>query len=266
MPLVVVPVALVVGLALGALGGGGSILTVPALVYLLGLGPREATTGSLVIVGLTSVIAAAPHHRAGRVALGQGLVFGVLGAAGALAGARASGLVAPDVLLLGFAVLMLVVATVMVVRLRSGSRASGDPAAEPVLRWRPWRCDCRRLALLLVTATGVGLLTGFFGVGGGFVIVPALLLALRLPMPVAVGTSLVVIAVNSATSLAFRLGDGTSLDLAVVLPFTGLAVLGSLAGGRLAGRADPRRLTIAFVVLLVAVAGYSLVRSVLALT
>ena len=114
---------------------------------------------------------------------------------------------------------------------------------------------------IIAAATGVGLLTGFFGVGGGFVIVPALVLAMGIDMPAAVGTSLLVIAINSATALAARLGGHTSLDWPLLGVFTAAALAGALAGNRLASRVDPARLSTAFTVLLVAVAAYSLARS-----
>ncbi len=111
-----VPLGLVIGLALGALGGGGSILTVPALVYVLGQDPRAATTSSLLIVGVTSLIALVPHARGGRVRFGQGLLFGALGTAGSVLGSALSSRVAPEVLLTAFAGLMLVVAALMLRR------------------------------------------------------------------------------------------------------------------------------------------------------
>jgi uncharacterized membrane protein YfcA len=114
----------------------------------------------------------------------------------------------------------------------------------------------------VAAASVVGLLTGFFGVGGGFVIVPALVLALGFPMPVAVGTSLLVIAINSAVALLTRLGGGVHLDWGLLAAFTAAAIAGSFAGSRIASRVDPRRLTLAFVVLLVAVAAYTAARSV----
>lgn len=266
MPLLVLPVGLVIGLSLGALGGGGSILTVPALVYLLGQDPRQATTGSLVIVGLTSLVALVPHARRGRVRAGQGLAFGALGTAGSFAGSALAAHVAPAVLLTGFAALMLLVATLMIRRSRA---AAASPAApdlgradlEPMLTLRPLSCACPRVVRLLVTATVVGLLTGFFGVGGGFVLVPALVLALSFDMPTAVGTSLLVIAVNSATALLARASSGTSPSWAVVVAVTTVAVVGSLVGGRLASRVPPRLLTRAFSVLLVGVALYTAARS-----
>jgi uncharacterized membrane protein YfcA len=134
-----------------------------------------------------------------------------------------------------------------------------------MLRLRPLACACPRVAKVVVTATAVGLLTGFFGVGGGFALVPALVLALAFPMPVAVGTSLLVIAVNSATALGARATSSTSLDWGVIAAFTAAAVAGSLVGGRVAARVAPRHLTRAFAVLLVVVAAYTAVRNVPAL-
>ena len=277
MSLLAILLGALIGLSLGALGGGGSILTVPALVYALGQSPRTATTSSLLIVGITALIAVVPHARAGRVRLGQGLVFGALGTAGSFAGSALSSRVPPQVLLTAFAALMLVVATLMLRRSR-GSKSSdptntGDPTGAltptgaPMFTLRPFTCTCPRVAKVVATATAVGLMTGFFGVGGGFVLVPALVLALSFPMPVAVGTSLLVIAVNSATALTARVSSGsTHLDWPLITTFTGAAVIGSLLGGQIAGRAHPRHLTRAFAVLLIAVAAYTAARSIPALS
>jgi len=268
VPLLVLPVGLLIGLSLGALGGGGSILTVPALVYLLGQDPHQATTGSLVIVGTTSLIALVPHARRGHVRFGQGLAFGALGTAGSLAGSTLATHVRPAVLLSAFAALMLVVAALMLRRSQRGPDAPGSLATgptEPMLTLRPLGCACPRVAKVVVTATAVGLLTGFFGVGGGFALVPALVLALVFPMPVAVGTSLLVIAVNSATALAARATSGPSLDWGVIAAFTAAAVAGSLLGGRVSAQMAPRLLTRAFAVLLVAVAVYTAALNVPAL-
>lgn len=266
-----IPLGLLVGLSLGALGGGGSILTVPALVYLLGQSPTTATTSSLLIVGTTTLIGMLPHLRAGRVRLGQGVVFGLLGVVGTSFGSFLAGGVPPKVLLLAFAALMLVVAGLMTHRRRAEARGTnrdgdaGGARSAPIIALAPFRCDCRRLLLLLVTATGVGLLTGFFGVGGGFAVVPALVLVLRLPMPVAVGTSLVVITVNSATALVSRLGQGLSLNWQLIAVFAAAAVAGSLLGSRIASRVSPTRLNLWFTLLLVAVAIYTAVSSILQL-
>ncbi len=255
-----------IGVLLGALGGGGSILTVPVLVYGLGQGTGAATTASLVIVGTTSVVAAVGHHRGGRVRWGPGLVFGLLGSVTALLGTQAAGHVAPAVLLLGFAALMLLAAAGMVRRDRS-TQARGDaPEADAPGTGRGTRVAtgtrtaAGRRGLVVSAALGVGLLTGFFGVGGGFVIVPALVLALGLPMPVAAATSLVVIALNSGAGLLARWGH---LDVPwhVVLPFTAAAVLTSLLGSQVAHHVPARLLTRGFTTLLVLVAAYVAARA-----
>lgn len=253
MPLLLLPVGLLIGLSLGALGGGGSILTVPALVYLFGQDAGHATTSSLLIVGATSLIALVPHARRGNVRFGQGVTFGVLGAAGSFAGSLASARVDPAVLLAAFAILMLVVAAVMV--RRSARRDAPDASAkpQPLVTLRPFRLDVPRVSQVVLAATVVGLLTGFFGVGGGFALVPALVLALSYPMRVAVGTSLLVITLNSATAVVTRLAD-THVDWPVVLAFTAAAVVGSLLGGRLSGRVRPQVLVRAFALLLIGVA------------
>jgi uncharacterized protein len=287
---IAIPAGLLIGLSLGALGGGGSILTVPALVYLLHQSPRAATTGSLLIVGLTALAGMAVHYRAG----------GVLGVAGSYAGTRLATGIKPDLLLALFAGLMLAAAAAMLRRPRPaavdrtpaeqvppappaippGDVAAADRGGRPValtldrpaLAARPqagpggWQRlrgpDAARGLKIVVAAMGVGLLTGFFGVGGGFVIVPALVLALGFAMPAAVGTSLLVIAINSAAALAARLGGQVHLDWPLLGVFMLAALAGALAGNRIASRVDAARLTAAFTTLLVAVAIYTLCRSV----
>jgi len=269
MLMVAIPVGLLIGLSLGALGGGGSILTVPALVYLLGMDTRAATTGSLIIVGVTAVFGMLAHRRDGHVRVLQGVVFGALGAAGAVVGTRLSLAVPPDVLLAGFAVLMLAVAALMLTRRRVPAGAGvgvgqGDrvPLDVPIITFSPrFVCACPRAAKVLIAAVAVGLMTGFFGVGGGFLVVPALVLALDFTMPVAVGTSLLVIAMNSATSLVARAGTGLDIDWTIIGVFTAAAVIGSLLGARIATRARPETLRIAFAVLITAVGLYTAARS-----
>ena len=254
---VAIPAGLVIGLSLGALGGGGSILTVPALVYLLHQQPHTATTGSLLIVGITALAGMIAHRRAGRVRVAQGVAFGILGVAGSYAGTWLSAGVRPGLLLTLFAVLMLTAAGAMLHRRRD---ADGRAAPAP----RPRRAASRVVpggVRIVAAATAVGLLTGFFGVGGGFVIVPALVLALGFDMPAAVGTSLLVITINSAASLAARFGGHVHLDWPLLAVFTAAALAGTVAGNRVASRVDASRLTTAFAVLLAAVALYSLGRS-----
>jgi uncharacterized protein len=260
-----IPIGLLIGLSLGALGGGGSILTVPALVYLLGQDTHAATTGSLLIVGITALAGMAAHHRAGRVRVAQGLVFGVLGIAGSYVGSRLSATVSPAALLAAFSLLMLVVAAVMFSRSRrhKGVTRATEVDEGPIITLRPsFVCACPRAAKVLLTATAVGLLTGFFGVGGGFAVVPALVLVLGFSMPVAVGTSLLVISINSVSALIARMGHGLTLDWALIGAFTIAAIIGSLLGGRVTSRVHPRLLSRAFALLLVAVALYTAARSI----
>jgi uncharacterized membrane protein YfcA len=260
---------ILVGVSLGALGGGGAIITVPVLVFALGQTAHQATTGSLVIVGVTAAVAAVGHARHQRVKWAQGAVFGALGTAGTAGGSRLSAGIEASVLLLGFAALLLLVAVLM--WRRSRRTPSGEPDEhlyrhDDIVTWTPhFHCDCPRALRVVVTATGVGLLTGFFGVGGGFAIVPALVMVLGFSMPVAVGTSLLVIAVNSATALVARLGGGVDIDWALISVFTGAALAGSQLGSRVMSRVPGAVLQQAFSVLLLVVASYTGVRSLLSL-
>jgi uncharacterized membrane protein YfcA len=279
------PIGLVVGLLLGTLGGGGAILAVPALVYLLGQSPSTATFASLVIVVIGASAGLLAHWRAGRVRVGAGVGFAAAGLVGSFLGSRVSLAVNPNVLLLGFAALMLVIAAVMVWRQRTMA-APAPPAAVAVAAGRvgtaaaPVERDTgttrpeagadagqrgtsvRRGLVFAGTASGIGFLTGLFGVGGGIIVVPTLVLALGFTMPVAVGTSLVVIILNSLAAIVARLGSGgVTLDWLLIAVFAGSAVVGALAGNRIAERIDTRRLTRAFVGLIVVVAVYITIRS-----
>ncbi|NLW98216.1 MAG: sulfite exporter TauE/SafE family protein [Actinomycetales bacterium] len=257
MILLAILAGVVIGLALGALGGGGSILTVPVLVYLVGLDAYPATSASLIIVGTTSLFALIPHARRGHVRVTQGVVFGVVGIAGSLLGGRAAARIPEPLLLGGFALLMLMVAVIM---LRHDGRedavtdSEGDdaarvmPASVPMVSVRPLRVRWPRLLKLVAAATAVGFLTGFFGVGGGFALVPALVLVLGFSMPVAVGTSLLVIVLNSATALSTRLTTSLELDWPLIAGFTLVAVLASLVAGQLSARLPQRVLTRTFAI------------------
>lgn len=248
------PLGLIVGLALGALGGGGAILMVPILVYLVGQSPQAATAGSLVIVGLSSVAGMLTHHRAGRVKYAEGIIFGLLGIGGSLVGSHLSVRVPGHVLMTLFAALMLVVAVLMIRKVRRAAKGIVDPEPESVIDFHPFRISASTAVKLVLAATGVGLLTGFFGVGGGFAVVPALVLVMGFRMQTAVATSLLVIVINSATAFLGRLGSGLELDWAVILPFAVMAAIGSVVGGKLSQRIPQRKLTIAFIVMLVVVA------------
>ncbi|MEU6075105.1 sulfite exporter TauE/SafE family protein [Micromonospora sp. NPDC047074] len=212
--------AVLIGISLGLLGGGGSILAVPLLVYVADLPPREAIATSLLVVGVTSVVGALPHARAGRIRWRTGLVFGVAGMAGAYAGGRLAAHVPTAVLLGGFGLMMLATATAMI-------RGRRDGAGGPARRELP-------VPRVVLDGVVVGLVTGLVGAGGGFLVVPALALLGGLPMPVAVGTSLVVIAMKSFAGLAGYLST-VGVDWGLAAAVTGAAVLGGLVGARLTG-------------------------------
>jgi uncharacterized protein len=234
----------VVGLALGALGGGGSMLTVPALIYLLGFSPAKATTGSLLIVAATALTGLLAHARAGRVRWRSGLLF----AAAGLPTAAGAGLLSahlPGALLTGaFAVLAAFAAYRML-----------TPRNQPA----PARHASTSRAVAAGAALGAA--TGLLGVGGGFLVVPALISVLAFPMAEAVGTSLLVITANSAAALIPRLGAVHDLNLAVLAPFTAAAILGAWDGKRLADRLSGRTLQRAFAIALLAVAALMLFSS-----
>lgn len=256
--LLAIPLGALIGVALGALGGGGSILTVPALVYALGESPRLATTASLVIVGLTALTGTLGHGRAGRVRWVPGVVFGAVGIVGSLLGSTLNRLVAADLLLLGFAALMVLAAGAMFHRQHVTERADRHSGERD---HTATRSPVARALVIAGVGTVVGFMTGFFGVGGGFVVVPGLVLALGFGMPEAVGTSLLVIAINSAVALAAR-GGIAAIDWGVVVPFTAAAMAGSLGGNWVAGRVPASILVRSFVVLLVLLAVYVAVRSI----
>jgi uncharacterized protein len=218
----VAALALLVGLALGTLGGGGSILAVPLLVYVAGLDSREAIATSLLVVGVTSAAALVSHARGGRVRWRTALVFGGAGVAGAYGGGRLAALVPETWLLVAFAVVMVATAVAMIRGRKEPHAAAGASPRARVVR-------------LLVLGAAVGVVSGLVGAGGGFLVVPALTLLGGLEMPAAVGTSLLVLTMNAAAGFAGHLGDVT-LDWGLAVAVTAAAVLGSLVGGRLAGR------------------------------
>lgn len=248
------PLGLLVGLSLGALGAGGSILAIPALIYVAGQDPRDATATSLLLVGVAAAVGLQPHLRAGRVRLGVGLAVGVAGVGGSLLGSAVNRRLDPDLLLLGFAALLGVAAWRMVTACPTCT-AVGEQRA--LFRSDPTAAGARTspgvVLAVLALGTGIGFITGLFGVGGGFVVVPALTLVLKLSMPQAIGTSLVVIVVNSAVALGARVAT-TDIDWAVTVPFVVAAVAGVLVGGRIADRIDAQRSLRWFAALLVTLA------------
>ena len=219
-----VGLALLVGVALGLLGGGGSILTVPLLAYVAGMDAKQAIATSLLVVGTTSAVAAISHARAGRVQWRTGLIFGAAGMAGAYGGGLLAHYIPGSVLLIGFAVMMIATAVAML----RGRNEVGP--ADPH----------HRIPVPKVVVEGliVGLVTGLVGAGGGFLVVPALALLGGLPMPIAVGTSLVVIAMKSFAGFAGYLSS-VSIDWRIAGMVTAAAVVGALVGARLTALVNP---------------------------
>ena len=231
--------AILIGLALGTLGGGGSILTVPVLVYALGYDPKLSIAMSLPIVGTAALVGVVSHWRAGNVRLQTAAIFGSVAMVGSYTGARASQLLTGRVQLLILGVVM-VAASVSMLRSAAGSTLHEDATApaHPVL--------------MLSVGFGVGMLTGVIGIGGGFLIVPALVILGKVPMKSAVGTSLLVIAMNSLSGYLGHHGEG-DVPWDFVVRFTAVAIIGIVAGTALVKHISTRQLKRAFALLLIVI-------------
>lgn len=241
--------SLVAGLSLGLLGGGGSILTVPILVYVLGVAPRSAIATSLVVVGVTSVTSLLSHARAGRLEWRVGLLFGAAGLPGAALGGHLGTFVPPALLLLAFAGMVLATAIAMLRQRKAVAAAPQGPMG-------------RRVAIVLRNGFGVGLLTGLVGAGGGFMVVPALALFGGLPMPRAVATSLLVIALNSASGFFSATLAGAPVDWALAGGMSVAAILGSLLGALLGRELSAEGLRQGFGIFIMALGMFILAREV----
>ena len=258
--IVALAVGLGVGVVVGALGAGGGILSVPVLVYLLGQEPHAASAGSLVIVGLTALVSLIPRSREGHVRWRDGLVFGVLSSVGTVLGSRLSVLVDPRTLMLLFSVLLVAVGVMMLRKAFRRADGSGAAGAEGASSGRRGR---RGLPLLIACATATGFLTGFFGVGGGFAVVPMLVLALGFTMREASSTSLLVMIIASVVGLVSRIGTSISVDWMVVVVFALASMCGGLIGAPASRRVRESTLTLLFGVLLLLVAVGTLVSTLL---
>lgn len=236
--------AALIGVTLGLLGGGGSVLTVPVLVYVLGVAAKPAIAMSLPVVGITSLISAVMHWRLGNVRIPTALTFGVLAMVGAFAGAKLAVFLSGAAQLALLSVVMLAAAASML----RGSRPEADASAPA------------RLTLLVPVALGVGVLTGLVGIGGGFLVVPALVLLARVPIRQAVGTSLLVIAMNSASGFVGYLGS-VNVDWNFLAGFTGTAVVGALVGTALVSRVPQLALKRGFAVFLLAIGAFVLYKN-----
>ena len=242
--------AALVGLSLGMMGGGGSILTVPIFVYVLHYDPKLAIAMSLPVIGVTSLVGAIGHWKAGNVNVKTAFAFGVVAMCGAFAGARVARLLSGSVQLTLLAAVMLAAAVTMYRSSLSGA-AKSTPDASP--RAMP-------VALLIPVALAVGVLTGVVGIGGGFLVVPALVLLARVPMKQAVGTSLLVIAMNSASGFVGYLGH-VDVPRMFILGFTAVAVCGILAGTYLVRFVSQFALRRSFAVFLVVMGMFILYRN-----
>ena len=234
-----------IGVLLGLLGGGGSILAVPALVYVLGLGIEQAIPMSLIVIGSASAVGALPRVRAGQVQWRLAAVFAAAGIPATVVGSALGGRLPQPAVMAGFAAVMIAAGIRMLQE--TGDTGTACRVGDGGINWR--RCAPRSIPAGFL----VGLLTGLFGVGGGFLIIPALVLLLGVEMPIAIGTSLVIIVANSVAGVATHI-TGTGIDWTLTAAFAGAAILGSLLASRVGATLDTRRLQRGFGYLVLAVA------------
>ncbi len=247
MLVVALTLALLIGVTLGLLGGGGSMLTLPILTYVAGMETRPAIASSLFVVAVTSATGVIAHARAGRVRWRTGVVFGAAGMTGAFIGGRLAGHLPARALMIAFAAMMVAAAIAMI----RGRRGAADAAVRdvPVVR-------------VLAQGVVIGLVAGIVGAGGGFLVVPALVLLGGLGIEAAVGTSLVVISMQSFAGFAGHLGH-VDVDWPLTLMVTGAAVIGSFVGGALTGKVPPATLRRGFGVFVLLMAALVLAKELL---
>lgn len=285
MILTALAVGALIGLVVGALGAGGGILSVPALIYLLGVAPHEATSASLVIVLFTALAALGGRIGKNTICYQIALVFAALATVGTWLGSLANQAVSADLLMYAFALLLICVGLVMLRRAypglfrgeaRAGSSGvfsddgaaaadnAGGTGSTPALRavsamGEVTSIGAAPLWRVALVATITGALTGFFGVGGGFAIVPALTLVLHLPIKRAASTSLLIMAITAVVALVARAQTSLNVDLGVIGAFTVASMLGAVAGAPLTRKVSSQKLTASFAALLLAVAVATLV-------
>ena len=253
--LLAIPFGLAIGLAVGLLGGGGSVLAVPILVYVLDQPVSDATTASLVVVAAGAMAGGLRHARSGRVCWRHAGSFTAAALPGIVAGTLLGNHVSGELLLGGFALIMLAAAHA------TWRKAEEDDDEEG--EWEKGNfCPPLRLPRDILAGAAVGLLTGFFGIGGGFLIVPTLAIALAFTVRTAVGTSLAIITATSLLGLVTHLAAGRSLDAGLTLTMAIACVIGAIAGAQLTGRLSQRILGRGFALLVTAVAAYLLISAV----
>ena len=246
-----IPSGLALGLSLGAVGGGGAVLAVPLLVYLLGEDVHVATTTSLAVVTAASLAAGGLQARRARVCWRQVALFAPAAVAGAVAGTLANQAVSGTVVLVTFAPVLFAAA----VLLWRGTRED--------VRGREEACPALDTPRTLLGGVLVGVATGYFGVGGGFLVVPMLALGMHFPLRRAIGTSLVIVAFVSLAALAAHLGAAGQLDVGVTFGMAAGCVVGALIGTRLGERIPRRTLARGFALLVAITSLYVLVAAVL---
>jgi uncharacterized membrane protein YfcA len=263
--IVAAALGILVGAVIGGLGGGGGVLTVPALVYVLGQNAHDATTGAVLIVGVTALVGAVVRIRERGVEWRTGSAFGAVGIPAAYLGTLLNRHVDQPVLLIAFACLTLLAAAAMLWRgqERPEDQPELDGGAGTAVATRHATVTAQA-AKIVVCGVATGFLTGFLGVGGGFLVVPALVVVLRMPMSLAIGTSLFVIVLNAASSVLSRATD-LHLNWAVIAPFTVAAIAASLVAKRVACRLSGTTLTRSFAVVLGLVGLFVAAQSVAAL-
>ena len=285
MILTALAVGALIGLVVGALGAGGGILSVPALIYLLGVAPHEATSASLVIVLFTALAALGGRIGKNTICYQIALVFAALATVGTWLGSLANQAVSADLLMYAFALLLICVGLVMLRRaypglFRGAARAgssgvfsddgaaaadnAGGTSSTPALRavsatGEVTSIGAAPLWRVALVATITGALTGFFGVGGGFAIGPARTLVLHLPIKRAASTSLLIMAITAVVALVARAQTSLNVDLGVIGAFTVASMLGAVAGAPLTRKVSSQKLTASFAALLLAVAVATLV-------
>ncbi|MFI5025484.1 MAG: sulfite exporter TauE/SafE family protein [Solirubrobacterales bacterium] len=246
--LLAIPFGLAIGAVVGTVGGGGAILALPVLVYVLDQGVSSASTASLIVVAVAASVGAGSQARDGHVCWRVALIFSVPAAAGAYAGTVANGAVSAQGLILAFVPVMLTAALLTYHR-------GDDPGSEEVFD----RCPEPSIARAAGAGVVVGSMTGFFGVGGGFLIVPALTLLLGLGMRRAIATSLAIITLTGAVALISHLARGADPDWPLTIVLAGSAAVGALGGSALGRRVPVETLARAFAVVVAVVAIFLLV-------
>ncbi|WP_304106113.1 sulfite exporter TauE/SafE family protein [Mycolicibacterium bacteremicum] len=236
-----------IGVLLGLLGGGGSILAVPALVYAMGLSVEQAIPVSLIVVAAASAVGVLPKIRARQVRWRMAGIFAVAGIPATVAGSAISADLSQPVLMLGFAAVMVVAGIRMVTN--KGTTGTACEIRAGQVNWR--RCAPRSIGAGLL----VGLLTGLFGVGGGFLIIPVLVVALGVEMPTAIGTSLLIIIANSVAGISSHLNT-INVNWQLTAAFVAAAMVTSLVAGHLSTTTNTARLQRWFAYLVFAVAAY----------